>query len=57
MPQLLIEIPAPAGWAIGFALAIYIVARAIRLVWPILSSRAAVRVALIRGSWTAPKRR
>jgi hypothetical protein len=57
MPQLVIEIPAPAGLTIGLAVAMYIVARAFRLVWPIVNEKAARRLATIRGSRSAHKRK
>jgi len=57
MPQLVIEIPAPAGLTIGFTLAVYIAARAFRVVWPIVNEKAARRLATIRGSRTARKRK
>lgn len=47
MPQLSIEIPALAGYAVGFALAILIIATAIRRVWPVLSDKASRRIARI----------
>ncbi|MBC7631627.1 hypothetical protein [Aeromicrobium sp.] len=57
LPQLLIEIPATAGYAIGFALAIYIVCRAILIVLPMLSDKAARRLALVRGHRITHKRK
>lgn len=57
LPQLLIEIPAPAGYAIGFALALYIAARAILIALPILSDKAARRLALMRGHRITRKRK
>lgn len=45
MLQLSIEIPAPAAYAVGFAIAMLFLAIAIRHVWPILSDKAARRVA------------
>ena len=37
MLQLSIEIPAPAAYAVGFALAVLFIAIAIRHAWPILN--------------------
>ncbi|ROP66807.1 hypothetical protein EDF19_2146 [Curtobacterium sp. PhB115] len=48
MLQLSIEIPAPAAYAVGFALAMLFVAIAIRQVWPILNDKAARRVVRVQ---------
>jgi len=45
MLQLSIEIPAPAAYAVGFALAMFFVAIAVRHVWPVLNDKASRRVA------------
>lgn len=48
MPQLLIDIPAPAGFLVGTAVTIYVIALAIRVAWPVLNDKAARRVERIR---------
>lgn len=55
MLQLSIEIPAPAAYAIGCALAMLFVAIAIRQAWPVLSDKAARRVARMRRAKAARK--
>ncbi len=48
MLQLSIEIPAPAAYAVGFALAVLFIAVAIRHAWPVLSDKASRRVARVQ---------
>ncbi|GAA4666584.1 hypothetical protein [Frondihabitans cladoniiphilus] len=55
MLQLSIEIPAAAGYAIGFAVATGIIATAIRTAWPVLNDKAARRVARMRRAKAARK--
>lgn len=55
MLQLSIEIPAAAGYAIGFAIATSIIATAIRTAWPVLNDKAAGRVARIHRAKAARK--
>ena len=57
LPQLLIEIPAPASIVVGIALAFLFVCQAIRIVLPVLSDKAAQRLALVRGHRTTHKRK
>ena len=57
LPQLLIEIPAPASYVVGIALAFLIVCRAIQIVLPLLSDKAARRLALVRGHRITHKRK
>ena len=51
-----IDIPAAAGYAIGFALAMNFIAIAIRQVWPVLSDKAARRVARMQRAKAASKK-
>ncbi|MBT1631665.1 hypothetical protein [Curtobacterium flaccumfaciens] len=55
MLQLSIEVPAAAGYAIGFAVATGIIATAIRTAWPVLNDKAARRVARMRRAKAARK--
>lgn len=56
MPQLSIEIPATAAYAVEFALAMNFVAIAIRHVWPVLNDKAARRVARMQRAKAASKK-
>lgn len=49
MPQLLIESESVPGCLVGGALAIYILARAFRLVAPLISKKVARNLAISRG--------
>jgi hypothetical protein len=55
MLPLSIEIPAAAGYPIGFAIAISIIAMAFRSMWPILNDKAASRVVRMRRAKSARK--
>jgi hypothetical protein len=56
MPQLSIEISAVAAYAVGFALAMNILAIAIRHVLPVLSDKAARRVVRMQRAKAASKK-